>query len=71
MKIPKTSVALALTGLVLSGAPAAARAATPQAPVRAAAKLPSGHSWKVTLVTGDVVQVTTVANRPPLVSVRP
>src|SRR5260370_25398227 len=35
------------------------------------ALLPAGHSWTVTLVTGDVVQVRTVAGRPPLVTVSP
>jgi subtilisin family serine protease len=33
--------------------------------------LPAGHSWTVTLLTGDVVHVTSVAGRPPLVSVDP
>jgi subtilisin family serine protease len=68
MRMPRAGVALAL---VLTGTPAVAEAATPQAPARAAAKLPSGHSWQVTLVTGDVVRVTTVTNRAPLVSIRP
>jgi subtilisin family serine protease len=33
--------------------------------------LPAGHSWTVTLITGDVVGVTTVRGRPPLVTVSP
>lgn len=36
------------------------------------ALLPAGHSWTVTLVTGDVVHVTTTARgRPPLVAITP
>ncbi len=36
------------------------------------ALLPAGHSWTVTLVTGDVVHVTTTARgRPPLVTIAP
>jgi subtilisin family serine protease len=35
------------------------------------ALLPAGHSWTVTLLTGDVVQVRTVRGRPPLVTVTP
>ncbi len=33
--------------------------------------LPAGHSWTVTLITGDVVGVTTVRGRPPMVTVTP
>ena len=33
--------------------------------------LPAGRSWTVTLITGDVVHVTTVRGRPPLVAVTP
>ncbi|MFG1997944.1 S8 family peptidase [Spirillospora sp. NPDC048911] len=33
--------------------------------------LPAGKSWTVTLVTGDVVKVSTVKGRLPLVSVKP
>ncbi len=35
------------------------------------ALLPAGHSWTGTLITGDVVHVTTVRGRPPLVSITP
>ncbi|GLY88531.1 S8 family serine peptidase [Actinoallomurus iriomotensis] len=70
MRRPRAGLALALTGLVLAGAPAAARAATP-ATSTTPSRLPSGHSWTVTLLTGDVVQVRTQASGPPLVSVRP
>ncbi|HYK32093.1 MAG TPA: S8 family serine peptidase [Streptosporangiaceae bacterium] len=35
------------------------------------ALLPPGHSWTVTLISGDVVRVTTVRGRPPLVTVSP
>ena len=38
---------------------------------RGAALLPPGHTWRVTLVTGDVVGVRTVSGRPPMVTVRP
>jgi subtilisin family serine protease len=33
--------------------------------------LPLGKSWQVTLLTGDVVRMTTMKGRPPQVSVRP
>ena len=33
--------------------------------------LPAGHAWTVTLITGDVVAVRTVRDRPPLVTVTP
>ena len=62
---------MALTGLVLAAAPAAARATSRPAPPAPPPKLPSGRSWTVTLVTGDVVQVRTQASGPPLVSVEP
>lgn len=45
------------------------RAAQGQA-ATAEASLPPGRSWKVTLVTGDVVSVRTIREGPPLVSVR-
>lgn len=70
MKRRRAGIALALTGLVLAGTPAAARAAATAAPTPPS-RLPSGHSWKVTLLTGDVVQVRTQASGPPLVSVKP
>jgi subtilisin family serine protease len=71
MRKRRAGIALALTGLVLAGAPAAARAATTSADPVSPPKLPAGHSWTVTLLTGDVVQVRTQSGRPPLVSVRP
>ncbi|MEV5707729.1 S8 family serine peptidase [Actinoallomurus sp. NPDC052274] len=78
MRRPRAGVAITLAGVVAAGVPAAAHAApaTPAPTTRntakpAAAKLPPGRSWKVTLLTGDIVRVRTVANRPPLVSVAP
>jgi subtilisin family serine protease len=70
MRNRRTGAVLALAGLLLTGAPAAARAAA--RPVAApAAKPPGGQTWKVTLLTGDVVRVAAVRGRPPLVSVEP
>ncbi|GAA4620789.1 S8 family serine peptidase [Actinoallomurus vinaceus] len=69
-------MAITLAGLAATGFPATAHATpatpkTPKAAKTAAARLPAGRSWKVTLVTGDTVQVHTVKNRPPMVSVQP
>ncbi|MFD0539313.1 hypothetical protein ACFQY7_41830 [Actinomadura luteofluorescens] len=63
----------ALLGAVLTaGALAAAPPAhaSPPGPGGPGGLAP-GHSWKVTLLTGDVVEVRTVKGRPPLVSVTP
>ncbi|WP_165978375.1 S8 family peptidase [Actinomadura darangshiensis] len=49
----------------LAAVPPSAHAAPP------AGGLDQGKSWKVTLVTGDVVDVRTVKGKPPLVSVTP
>ena len=56
-----------------SGGLAAERAAPAHGPDAAAKPevLPAGHSWTVTLITGDVVGVRTVRGRPPLVTVTP
>jgi subtilisin family serine protease len=69
-------VVLALAGVVLTGAPViasatASSASTATRGVVPAPKLPPGRTWKVTLLTGDAVRVTTVSKRPPLVSVEP
>ncbi|GAA4511341.1 S8 family serine peptidase [Actinoallomurus oryzae] len=74
MRSRTTGVLFALAGSTLIGAPAMADAAgapTAAPAATAAAKLPSGHTWRVTLLTGDVVRVATTAGRPPLVSVEP
>ncbi|MEV5829273.1 S8 family serine peptidase [Spirillospora sp. NPDC052242] len=60
----------------LTALPAPANAAPPAAPPAAPAAPAgggpaSGKSWKVTLLTGDVVTVRTVTGKPPLVSVTP
>ncbi|MEU8302331.1 S8 family serine peptidase [Actinomadura sp. NPDC048955] len=63
----------ALLGAVLTaGALAAAPPAhaSPPGPGGPGGLAP-GHSWKVTLLTGDLVEVRTVKGRPPLVSVTP
>lgn len=61
----------ALLGLLLAaGAPAAVPPPAQAAPGPAGG-LDTGRSWKVTLLTGDVVGVRTVKGRPPMVSVTP
>ncbi|MFD0899017.1 S8 family peptidase [Actinomadura sediminis] len=56
----------------LAAVPAPAHAAPPAPPATApAGDLAPGKSWKVTLLTGDVVTVRTVEGGPPLVSVTP
>ncbi|MFG2245904.1 S8 family serine peptidase [Spirillospora sp. NPDC048823] len=52
----------------LTATPAPAQADPPPPPTGG---LPSGKAWKVTLLTGDVVQVRTVEGKPPMVSVTP
>ncbi|HEX2312196.1 MAG TPA: S8 family serine peptidase, partial [Thermomonospora sp.] len=54
----------------LAGAPPA-HAEPPGGPRDGRSRLPSGKSWTVTLLTGDVVRVRTVRDRPPLVSITP
>ncbi|WP_460335703.1 S8 family serine peptidase [Actinoallomurus acanthiterrae] len=78
MRRPRASVTITLAAVAAAGIPAAANAApaTPAAKSPAAAKtvasrLPADRSWKVTLLTGDTVQVHTVKNRLPMVSVQP
>ncbi|MCO5968092.1 S8 family peptidase [Actinoallomurus soli] len=80
MRRPRASVVITLAGVVAAGIPATAHAATAPRPRKTArpatgkpatAELSSGRFWTVTLLTGDVVRVQTVANRPPLVSVQP
>ena len=76
MRRPRTGVVLALAGVVLTGAPVIANATASSASTATrgivpAPKLPPGRTWKVTLLTGDAVRVTTVSKRPPLVSVEP
>ncbi|MBO2449180.1 S8 family serine peptidase [Actinomadura barringtoniae] len=60
----------ALLGLVVAGGVVAIPSQVAGA-ATAAAGLPVGRSWTVTLLTGDVVKVRTVKGRPPLVSVTP
>jgi hypothetical protein len=65
--------AVALSGVAGAGL-ARASGGSPAHRSRQAAQagptlLPAGHSWTVTLITGDVVHVTTVRGRPPLVSI--
>jgi subtilisin family serine protease len=70
-------VAITLGGLVIGGIPAITGSASAAAPAALHVSepktggLPQGRAWKVTLLTGDVVHVRTVKNRPPLVSVDP
>ncbi|GAA4620787.1 S8 family serine peptidase [Actinoallomurus vinaceus] len=75
MRRLSAGVAITLAGAAVAGVPAAAHATPARTATSSqaakAARLPAGRSWKVTLVTGDVVQVRTVKNRPPLVSVKP
>src|SRR3569833_3902108 len=59
----------ALLGLVLTAAPAAAQA--DDRPASPPAASPSGRSYTVTLLTGDVVHLRTRRGGPPLVSVDP
>ncbi|MFC9970786.1 S8 family serine peptidase [Spirillospora sp. NPDC127200] len=76
MRTPPVRVLLAAV-LAAGGAIAPWQAAQPaQAaphapPARGPAPLPAGKSWKVTLLTGDVVEVSTRKGRPPLVRVEP
>ncbi|MGI5205331.1 S8 family serine peptidase [Spirillospora sp. CA-108201] len=62
----------ALLGAVLAAGVLAAPPAhaSPPAPAGSGGLAP-GRSWKVTLLTGDVVRVRTVKGRPPLVAVTP
>ena len=69
MRRLRAGLTLALTGLVIAGAPAAARADTH--PASPPASSPPGRSYTVTLLTGDVVHLSTRAGGPPLVSVDP
>ncbi|MGI5224862.1 S8 family peptidase [Actinoallomurus sp. CA-142502] len=69
MRRPRAGLALALTGLVLAGAPAAAQA--DDHPASPPASSSTGRSYTVTLLTGDVVHLRTRAGGPPLVSVDP
>ncbi|GGT70640.1 S8 family serine peptidase [Actinomadura citrea] len=61
----------ALLGLLLAAGALAAVPPPAQAAPRPAGGLDTGRSWKVTLLTGDVVGVRTVKGRPPMVSVTP
>ncbi|WP_460335701.1 S8 family peptidase [Actinoallomurus acanthiterrae] len=75
MRRLRAGVAITLAGAAVAGVPAVAHAA-PAARTTTSAKaaeprLPAGRTWKVTLVTGDIVEVRTVRNGPPLVSVKP
>ncbi|HEX9030542.1 MAG TPA: S8 family serine peptidase [Streptosporangiaceae bacterium] len=74
------AVAVVSLGAVLGAGPAhAARGSAGRPPMHARlqhladapALLPAGHSWTVTLLTGDVVRVRTVRGRPPVVTVTP
>ncbi|GAA4511345.1 S8 family serine peptidase [Actinoallomurus oryzae] len=69
MRRPRAGLVLALTGLVVAGAPAVAQA--DDHPASPPASSPSGRSYTVTLLTGDVVQLRTRPGGPPLVSVNP
>ncbi|TDE30985.1 S8 family serine peptidase [Actinomadura sp. 6K520] len=65
----------ALLGILLAAGaltamPAPAQAGPPPPPPPTGG-LPSGKAWKVTLLTGDVVEVRTVKGRAPMVSVTP
>lgn len=61
----------ALLGVLLAAGALAAVAPPAQAAPPPAGGLEPGQSWKVTLLTGDVVSVRTVKGKPPLVSVAP
>ncbi|MFV2172628.1 S8 family serine peptidase [Actinomadura sp. LOL_016] len=61
----------ALLGSLLAAGTLAAISAPAQAAPSPASPLAPGKSWKVTLLTGDVVTVRTIEDRPPLVSVTP
>ncbi|MEU5994018.1 S8 family serine peptidase [Spirillospora sp. NPDC047418] len=61
----------ALLGVLLAAGALAAVAPPAQAAPPPAGGLEPGQSWKVTLLTGDVVSVRTVKGKPPLVSVTP
>jgi hypothetical protein len=66
---------ITLAATAAAGIPATAHAEptakSPTTAKTAASRLPADRSWKVTLLTGDTVQVHTVKNRPPMVSVQP
>jgi hypothetical protein len=68
------SAVVAAGALALIGGLAAARpvhATDHAASVPVPPPLPSGRTWTVTLVTGDIVGVRTIPGRPPQVTVRP
>ncbi|KAB2348498.1 S8 family serine peptidase [Actinomadura rudentiformis] len=70
----RTAGRVALCAALAGGGLAVLPMATAQAAVTAAAGkgvLPAGKSWTVTLVTGDVVKVSTVKGRLPTVSAKP
>ncbi|MCO6004348.1 S8 family serine peptidase [Actinoallomurus purpureus] len=76
MRRLRAGVAITVAGAVVAGVPVTAHAApavrtTTTPKTTAASRLPADRSWKVTLITGDVVEVRTVRNRPSLVSVKP
>ncbi|WP_131736728.1 S8 family serine peptidase [Actinomadura roseirufa] len=71
MRKRSTGRVLAAAMVAAAGAVVPSQAAAAAPPGGGAVALPTGNHWTVTLVTGDVVEVTTVKKRPPLVKVRP
>jgi hypothetical protein len=59
------------TAAASAGTMAQAGSGAVGAPASPGSLLPPDRAWTVTLITGDVVRVQTVAGGPPLVSVRP
>ncbi|WP_433475837.1 S8 family serine peptidase [Spirillospora sp. CA-142024] len=68
--LPGALLGTLLAAGVLAVVPTAAHAA-PGGPNPPAGGLAPGRSWKVTLLTGDVVRVRTVKGRAPMVAVTP
>ena len=76
MRILRSAAVVSAVGALAAGAVVGAprqadAVAAGAASAAGAGALPPGKSWTVTLITGDVVGVRTVAGGPPLVTVRP
>ena len=72
MSILRKAGVFSVAGAVAFATVAASQRAAEAAPAKGGTSvLPAGKSWTVTLVTGDVIGVRTLAGGPPLVTIKP